>query len=312
MYDFWPNGRNGKRVRKTLPDNIKNEEQAEQFAQKFRHLYHFQPRLNNIPSMDVLFSSAMKYFEENEDHSKCKELRNSFKSLLQYFKTNNMSEADCLEPSPTVIEYFVQERARTVSSKTINKELAHFNKLHNFWCSQGYCLALSFEIIRFYIKDKTVQKTFSEKFYELLIESYPAQFLGKELTFIDKPPVLNRLLPDSLFASANGSFVVVEIQKKRLDRTHAYKILEYRDKLEKCLAKDGLIPNIAMMVVVIGDICSAERQEFLDKYGIELIILPFQKIEKTILNLLCQREDKKGKGNTERCQLKQLKNDRGI
>ncbi len=286
VYDFWPNGSKGKHVRKTLPVNIKTEEQAKQFAQKFRHIYQFKPRLNHIPSMDDLFSLAMKYFAEHEDHTKYKELCNSFKSFLQYFKTNNMSEADCLEPSPTVIEYFVQDRSMTVSSKTINKELAHFNKLHSFWCSQGYCIPLGFELTRFYIKDRTVRKNFSEKFYELLIERFPVQFIGKQLTFIDKPPVLNKLLPDSLFASADGSFVVVEIQKERLDRTHAYKILEYRDKLEKCLVKDGSIPNIAMMVVVIGDICSAERKEFLDKYGIELVILPLQQIEEIILNLL--------------------------
>lgn len=290
VYDFYPQGRKGKRIRKTLPSNIETREQAEQYlqqnSQKFHHLFKLKDRLNNISSIDSLFFAALKYFEKNEESTKYKELKNISMALVQYFKGNNLSVTDCLEPSPTIIEYYVQDRAKMVSPKKINKELFNFQKIHNYWVSQGYCEPFIYDITRFYIKDLTRKKTFSEKFFEILIERFPSQFLGEKLKFISKPPYLDKLIPDSLFTSTDNSYVIVEIQKERLDRTHAYKILEYRDKLEKHFSGSSSLPHIRMMVVVIGDICPAEREEFLKKYGIELILLPISKIEEKILTLL--------------------------
>ena len=44
--------------------------------------------------------------------------------------------------------------------------------------------------------------------------------------------------------------------------------------------------NIKMIEVVIGNKCSTERQKLLNKYGIKLILLSIDNVEKIILSLL--------------------------
>lgn len=295
QWDFYPKGSKGGRVRKALPKNIETREQAEKFILRFAHVYkqsfYRNLKLSKWDSKDgsdieTLFSKSLSYFEKNEDNYEYKNILNHAQPLVDYFKLNKLSVLDCFEPSTDIIYYYAQSRAKLVSNKRVNKELFYFQKFHNFWVNKGYCLPLSFNIDTFYLSDRKKQKNLSEKFYERLIEKFPSFFLNEDLRFIEKPPKLQRLLPDSFFSSNNGSYVLVEIQKERLDRTHAYKILEYRDKLEKYLKDSNENPSVRMIEVVIGDICSPERREFLKKYGIELVLLPIQEIEKIILKLL--------------------------
>lgn len=287
-WDFYSRGRKGKRVRKVLPEHIKTREEAEIYVyEQLQSLnVNLRENIKFYSTVDALFKEATTYLTQFENKNRKQEILAAISSLYTYFTENNYSTLHCLATSPSIIEYYTQHRSKIVSNQRVNKELFILKKMHNYWVTKGYCPPLDFDITKFYLKAGNSKIKFSEKFFEKLIEKYPLEYLGEDFVFIEKPIPLKNLIPDSLFTDKDGEYVVVEIQKERLDRTHCYKILEYRDKLEDYLKDNNKQVNIKMIVVVIGDECSTERQKFLNKYGIKLMLLPIDNVEKIILSLL--------------------------
>ena len=288
VWDFYPKGAKGKRIRSILPEHIKTKEQAAIYAYEQLQILNVESRedVKFYSTLENLFKEATTHLTQFEDRNKKQEILAALSALYGYFSKNNYSTLHCLATSPTIIEYYTQYRSRLVSNQRVNKELFIFKKMHNYWVEKGYCQPLDFDITKFYLRAGNSKTRFSEKFFEKLIEKYPLEFIGEDYTFIEKPIPLNNLIPDALFTTKEGDYVVVEIQKERLDRTHCYKILEYRDKLEEYLKGKNISADIRMINVVIGDEVPADRQKFLNKYGIRLMLLPLDKVERIILSIL--------------------------
>lgn len=285
-----------KRFQRTLPRDIKTREQAETFTNEIKNTYLDKNMIvsldlkrwsfvDDVTKIEKFFLEAYDFYKNNFSTSMFSEIKQNAKNIHNYLIEIKISPYLCLNPTPDLIIDFLSTREKLIRPKRLNKELYAYSKIHEFWVSKGYSIPLSFDMYLFYSRDRSDRTNFSEKFFELLIKKYPTPFLDEELEFIEKPIAIDNLLPDALFSMKDGSYIVVEIQKYRLDRDHAYKILEYRDKLEHKLAKENNV-NIRMIEVIIGDKCTLERKQFLEKYGIELKILPIEKIEGIMLNLL--------------------------
>lgn len=296
MWDFYPNGRKGRRIVRTLPGAIKSKEQAEIYVNKQRKdIINFgigrQHKADDIvwfsqEKVESFFNTAFKEVQSATTESTYREIRSASNNILKFINEKNIPYFALINPTPNLIIEYVSYREGLVSNRTVNKELYAFKKLHEGFVNLGYANPLSFDLSKFYVKEKQKRKYFSEKFYETIFERYPKLFLGEDLSFVETPSQIQGLIPDSLFATKDDGYVVVEIQKELLDRNHTYKILDYRDKIEARLSQNGTHINIRMMVVIIGDECSLERKSFLEKYNIELKVLPVSQIEKKILTLL--------------------------
>lgn len=298
IWDFRPNGYKGKRVRKLLPENIKTEEQATLFIKEMSEEFKFSKssiasiniqnwsKVSDRSQIETLFHAFYNHSKSCYSNQQYQEIIRAGNVLLKYLINNTISLRECLNPSPNLLIEFVNQRKKLVTAKYLNRELLCYKRIHDYWVFQGLSIPNDFEFSQFYIKDKEQKVQFSEKFYELLIEKFPKEFLNEELKTLKKTPVLEGLIPDSIFIEDDGTYVVVEIQKELLDRQHAYKILEYRDKLEIKLKKASITAKIRMIAVVIGEQCSPERRIYLNKYGISLKFIPIKKIEEIILKLL--------------------------
>ncbi len=126
---------------------------------------------------------------------------------------------------------------------------------------------------------------FKETFFQKLIRARPSAFFSEAL--IAQADVskwrLNGNEPDILFVDLNGRVVIVEVQMETLNREHTYKLLEYRDEIERHLE----VKDARMIAVVIGGDCPSRRKDFLKKHGIELLSMDYPEIEKIILSLVC-------------------------
>jgi hypothetical protein len=291
VWDFYPNGRNGKRVRSTLPASITTKEQAEKHISQLRN----DVRSNygviqknaadkiiwlSEAKIEALIDSALKTLKPVTTDKSYRDLNKLSQNIVRFLIEKKIPYFQIVNPTPSLIMEFIAYRECVASKNTINRELYAFKKLHEGLVYLGHAEPLSFEISRLYLKEKRDSKSFSEKFFEVLIEKHPKHFLGEDLVFIETPSQIQRLIPDSLFASKDGAYVVLEIQKGALDRNHTYKLLDYRDKVESRLSQPGKPVVVRMMVVVIGDDCTIERKLFLEKYKIELKLLPLVEIEK--------------------------------
>ena len=297
VWDFYPNGRKGQRVQKTLPTTIKTKEQAEVYIGKLRKdvvsIFGLtqEKALNKFvwlsqTKIESLFNTALDKIKPMTTEKVYKDLKNSTNNIIRFVVESNIPYHAIVNPTPNLIMEYISFREGVASKNTINKELYAFKKLHEGFVYLGFADPLAFEISRLYLKEQRDKNNFSEKFFELLFEKHPNKFLGEDLVFIETPSEIHRLIPDSLFATKDGNYVVLEIQKGRLDRNHSYKLLDYRDKIEARLSQNDKPINIRMVVVVIGDDCTLERKSFLEKYNIELKLLPISEIEKKILALL--------------------------
>lgn len=138
----------------------------------------------------------------------------------------------------------------------------------------------------FYMRKDKIEN-YKEKFFELIIEKYPSEFINEDnISFVNKPFSLSHLLPDSIFIDKNGNYLVVEIVLNRLDRMHTYKILEYRDQYEKKLQEHGMSNNVRAIMIIIGGSFPISRKIFLDKYNIELKHYTLKQMQQKILKLL--------------------------
>ena len=70
---------------------------------------------------------------------------------------------------------------------------------------------------------------FNEAFMEDCIEEAPSAFLGQSLQVVERQPTIGGFRPDLVLQDDKGSYIILEIQQRALDRTHLYKCLEYRD-----------------------------------------------------------------------------------
>ena len=281
VYDKWF-GRE-RRVQVTLPESIKTREEAERYIplippERFRGLQQKFRR-----PLKTVFSNAIAYFRSMHDV----DFHNNIEPFMEFCMANEIKTADVANLSKSIVEKFSRSRLTTVSAKKHNREIRAIAQFHNYLANQGACVPLEFEIEQFFIGvNKGRESAFSEKFYELLIEKYPLDFLGGNYRSIDSPVYLDGLFPDSIFEDEDENYFVLEIQKGRLDRDHTYKILDYRDKMESELRKINVTATVSMMVVLIGDQCPPDRELFLEKYGIKFIKLPISQVEKIIMRLL--------------------------
>lgn len=281
VYDRWF-GRE-RRVQVTFPASIKTREEAERYIplippERFRGLQQKFRR-----PLKTLFSNAIAYFRSMHDI----DFHNNIEPFMEYCIANEIKSADVANLTPSIVEKYSGSRITTVSAKKHNREIRAIAQFHNYLANQGACVPFEFEIEKFYIGvKKGHDSAFSEKFFELLIEKYPREFLGRNYKSTDSPVYLEGLFPDSIFKDEDGDYFVLEIQKGRLDRDHTYKILDYRDKMESELRKTNEKATVGMMVVLIGDQCPPDRELFLKKYGIKFIKLPIPQVEKIILRIL--------------------------
>lgn len=235
----------------------------------------------NIDLDHEIFTEAVEYYNEHSNKSTAREMQSVASLFIDLLNKHGYLPVFALSPPAEIFIRYADERKRIVSPGRVNRELLLFKKMHDYWVSRKYCLPLEFDLTTFYVKDKKNHVEFSEHFFEQLIEKYPHTFLDEKLISV-KPPATKGYIPDSLLLDESGNYVVVEIQKERLDRIHAYKILEYRDKLEVKMSGK----TIRMMEVIIGNSVPADRDVYLKKYGVELKVLPLKEIEQKILMLL--------------------------
>lgn len=285
VYDRWF-GRY-RRVKLTLPAFVKTREQAEEYVplippEKFKGL-----QLKFKQPIRTIFNNAVTYYQNMHDI----DFHDSIEPFLEYCIANEIRTAEIIHLTPAVVEKYSQYRRASAPVKKHNREIRAVAQLHSYLANQGACAPLDFEIGEFLIKAKKEHDVlFSEKFFELLIEKYPYEFLGGDYRNIKAPVRLKGLFPDTFLEDANGNYWVLEIQKGRLDRNHTYKILDYRDKMENELRKTTVTAKVRMMVVLIGDQCLPDREIFLQKYGVKFIKLPMKQVEKIILKILADRK----------------------
>jgi hypothetical protein len=287
--DFFPTGhKKDGRVRLKLPDQLKTKEEAieeaERIGPQYRQLYvnRLEEGYNKVENLREMLDEAQVHFETYESNQIAKEVANLTVALIRFCRDHQIAENNILEPSPNFLEFYTRERAMTITKARVNRELYVFNLLHGFMASRRHCAPMTFDVHRLYLIDKNAPRTVTEKFYENLIRLFPEEFLEEKLTPTKKPEGFQTTFPDLLFLDANGEYVVVEIQKGDLDRKHAYKILEYRDKLEKCVPKH----SIRMKVILIGGESPSDRREYLEKYRVEYTELPIRTVEAIVLKLL--------------------------
>jgi hypothetical protein len=234
---------------------------------------------------ELILDEATTYFQDRKEIRSPRDLDFVTDGYLNFARRLNLSDAEILNPSLDFLNAYVEQRSQVTSVNRINSELYYLGKIYMYLASKSYCDPLPYSPSRLYLRD-VKKKYFSEKFYELLIENFPDSFFEEKLEFIDDPTYRIKLIPDSLFFDSNGDYVVVEIQKGRLDRNHAYKILEYRDLIEKRIKTMGIHKRVRMLVILVGELAGTDRREFLNKYGIELLLIPIKKVEDVILKLL--------------------------
>ena len=85
---------------------------------------------------------------------------------------------------------------------------------------------------------------YSEKLVEELIKHHPLDFLGEELHIAHQQKRLKNFIPDLIFKDKYDKYVIVEVQINALDRSHFYRVLEYRDLL--VLEENCEIPRIIL------------------------------------------------------------------
>lgn len=274
------------RYREILPENIKTEVEALEYIktiprEKYRG-YDIRPKYKDVKA---LMNHAIGYYRSKNDI----EFHNNIAPFLEYCLDNDIGVKEIYHISPNLIEYYSQSRLKSCSVKSHNNEIKAIAKLHSYLSADSNGPPLSFDINKFLLKDPLQKKQnhyFSEKFYEILIKHYPEKFMGNKYTIIQKPIGTGNLLPDCIMLDENGTYYVVEIEKHHLDRNHSYKILEYRDKIEKKLLALNNDAMVKMMVILIGDDCPADRELFMKKYDIEFIKLSIKQIENIILDIV--------------------------
>jgi hypothetical protein len=281
IIDFRENGRKSRRhqivFRGTRLEALSHERQLRIMGRGLKDI--------NIDLHRDLFPEAINFYKVNSDKTTAKEIEYVANLFVNVMERHHLLPFFALSPPPEIFICYTDERSKIVSATRVNRELLLFRKMHDYWVSRNYCDPLPYDLTRFYLKDRKEHVAFSEHFFEKIIEMYPSIFLGEILTNV-KPPSTSGYIPDSLFIDENENYVVVEIQRERLDRIHAYKILEYRDKLEAKM-KDY---KIRMMEVIIGSSVPADRDTYLTKYGVELKVLPLKEIEGKILNILKSKD----------------------
>lgn len=86
---------------------------------------------------------------------------------------------------------------------------------------------------------------YNEKLLENFIRDFPEQFIGNSLILLEQQPILGGFQPDLIFLDAEGVPTIVEVQTEALDRSHFYRILEYRDLLKH----EGAYPEVCVILV---------------------------------------------------------------
>lgn len=272
------------KYQRTLPKHIITKEQAEEYIKAIpASEYKGYDVRAKYKSVKMLFGEAIQYFRSHKDL----EFHDDIEPFRDYCLENEIGINDILNITPNTTEHYSQNQMKTSSPQKHNKRIRAIAKLHQYISNETDAAPLKFNIEKFLVKENNTRHTyFSEKFFELLIEKYPKEFMGDDLELIKKPFGLDGLVPDSIFIDTEGTYHVVEIVKGRLDRAHAYKILEYRDKLEKKLTDKGQVPVVKMAVVLIGNECPADRETFLKKYDIRFVMIPVKHVEKILVELL--------------------------
>ena len=103
-----------------------------------------------------------------------------------------------------------------------------------------------------------------EKDMQYLIKTHPEEFLKENgLELIGEEITYGNSRFDLIFKDRHGGFLLIEIQRGRLDRKHHYKILDYYDKYISKHPKDK------GYCMVIANEISVEQKETLKKRGIE-------------------------------------------
>lgn len=86
---------------------------------------------------------------------------------------------------------------------------------------------------------------FSEKFVEECVADVPNAFLPFRSTVKARQARLGGFKPDLILVAEDGQHIILEIQLNALDRSHLYKVLEYRDLYAEC---DGVVfPKLILM-----------------------------------------------------------------
>lgn len=110
---------------------------------------------------------------------------------------------------------------------------------------------------------------FYEKDMEDLIWNDPDLFIGeKGLTRVERQVPLDGYRADVLFSDSKGSYLLIEIQRGSLDRTHIWKILDYGFRFKK-QKNDKLI-----RLMVIANTISKRQVETLDHLNVEYRQIP--------------------------------------
>lgn len=116
---------------------------------------------------------------------------------------------------------------------------------------------------------------FSEKEMEDCIWDNPSDLIGEEgLVSIERQVNLDGYRADLMLRDSNGDYLLVEIQKGGLDRTHIWKILDYGFRLKKINGHK----NIRLMV--IANVIRKKQIETLNHLRVE-----YREISKSKLSM---------------------------
>jgi len=104
---------------------------------------------------------------------------------------------------------------------------------------------------------------------EDLIANNPEKYIGETgLKLISRKYSIGRYRFDLLFEDRHGAKLIVEIQRKTLDRNHTYKILDYYDEYKE------KYPTEFIELMVIANKIPRERRNRLSSMGISFKEIP--------------------------------------
>jgi len=143
--DYYPNGRNGKRVRLRLPQNVTDIEYAKEIESELKAVAKEKAgrKIPSVSTVDDLFDDYLNWYELHRAKTTLYDLRNVYNQSIYPTLGKEKIEALC---DAHISLYQRLRIGQGVSNRTINKELNYFSGFLR-WCKDKKKLKISLDKI---------------------------------------------------------------------------------------------------------------------------------------------------------------------
>lgn len=111
-----------------------------------------------------------------------------------------------------------------------------------------------------------------ERVIEDLLTVLTSEFLAEPVTLVERQMTIQGRRLDLLFEDDAGRLLLMELKRGELGREHLGQAGEYFGLLREAF------PDREVRVMLVGTACSEERRRWLEHIGVEVLVLPIEKL----------------------------------